>query len=642
MKKIIKPGLLNKVRQLFRVEGAFVVSLLIAGLWLASHPYRGLTHDARLYSIQALSHLYPNIFQNDIFFMYGSQDDYTLFSRLYAYLIGWLGLENAMRVVVGVGHLIWLYASWRISALLFFPKRLVFLALLVTLPGAYATSVFSYGEMFATARIIAEALTLASLAATLAGRPYLACMLLLLAVTQHPLMAFGGILLLALFWSIYILPKVSLRHIFVAVVILLVVTSLIFNFTNLFWRLVNVMDSEWLALIRQRNSYIFVSTWPLRDWNLLVLNFCLLAAAWYLNRDVLSRLFLAGLMLGLMAFLAIGITDQFWHSQLLIQAQPMRAFWLIKWLAVLAFASLLSFRENGHWVPLLFFAAWFAQDNIGGLIATAAFILSVRQPKQLPFSRLIWLVPIVAVLSWIIAKLAAMSLDMGDIAEQAPNNRVMFMSFNMGDLAVLFGAFMVGVVIFLWRQHNAVRASQRFHALLVFSAFSCFGFGLFHFMYNSAKPQLYFSGNKTEYLPKTFSSKIPNQAIVYWQDDIVKTWFLLGRSSYYSKVQSAGALFSRLSTMEMKRRADSLAVLGVRDSIWPFHGADHSPLFASEIHNGLYILCNHEPVDFVILNTKFSDWQVANWVDPMDQTSWWLYDCNQLKHIANDINSGLR
>jgi len=463
-------------------------------------------------------------------------------------------------------------------------------------------------------------------------------MLLLLAVTQHPLMAFGGILLFVLFLGVYLLPRVSPRYILVAVTIIITAIGLVFNFTNLLGRLVSIMDPEWLALIRERNSYVFISTWAIQDWNLLILNLCILGAGWRLNYGLLRRLFLAGLMLGLMTFFAAWISDQFWHSQLLIQAQPMRAFWLVTWLAVLAFASLLSFRHGAHWVPLLFLASWFAQDNIGGLIAVAAFVLSVLQPKKLPFSRLIWSLPIVAVLSRIIAKLAAMSLDLGDIADQiSPHNRVMIMSFDMGDLALLFGALTIGGMILLWRQHKDVRGSQLIHALLPLCACACFGFGLLYFVHNSAKPQPFFAGNQKVDLPGSFSSKIPKQAVVYWQDNLKKTWYLLGRRSYYSQYQSAGALFSRLSTMEMKRRADSLAVLGVRDSIWPFHEQERLILSLSEIRNGLYALCNHEPVDFVILKNKFSDWQVANWVDPMDQTTWWLYDCNQLKYIAKSI-----
>lgn len=640
MIKNIKLGLPDKIQQLFRADSTLIVSLLLAGLWLASHPYKGLFHDSTLYSVQALSHLYPDIFRNDIFFIYGSQDDYSLFSRAYAYLIDWFGLENAMKVVVVCGHLIWMYAAWRISALLSFPRRLVFLTLLIIVPGTYATQVLHYGEMFATARIIAEALTLVALAAALSNRPYLAGALLLLAVTQHPLMAFGGILLFVLFGGSYILPKVSLRYILVAVAIILVATGLIFDSTNLLGRLVSVMDPEWLALIRERNSYVFISTWSLQDWNLLVLNFCLLAAGWRLNYGWLSRLFWAGLMLGLMTLVAAWIGDQLWHSQLLIQVQPMRAFWLVKWLAVLAFASLLSFRDDEHWIPLLFSASWFAQDNIGSLIAVAAFVLSVLQPKKLPFSRLIWLLPIVAVLSRIMAKLAAISLEM-DIEDQVlPYNRFMSMSFNMGDMAMLVGAFMVGGLIFFWHQHNLLRGSRRLNALLLFFSCACFCFGLLHFMHNSAKPQPFFAAIQTEYLPKAFSSKIPKQAVVYWQDDLKKTWYLLGRRSYYSQYQSAGALFSRESTMEMKRRADWLAGLGVRDSIWLFHEPKRLILSPLEIRNGLYALCSHEPVDFVILKTKFSDWQVANWVDPMDQISWWLYDCNQLRYTAKGIEEG--
>ena len=60
------------------------VALLITGLYLFLHPYQGLIHDARLYTLQALNHLHPDLYSNDVFLKYGSQDSYTLFTPVYA------------------------------------------------------------------------------------------------------------------------------------------------------------------------------------------------------------------------------------------------------------------------------------------------------------------------------------------------------------------------------------------------------------------------------------------------------------------------------------------------------------------------------------------------------------------------------
>ena len=631
--------LTSRVKLIFRADGVIVASLLLAGLWLFAHPYRGLTHDAILYSFQALSHLYPEPFRGDLFFIYGSQDDYSLFSRLYAYLIGWLGLENATRMVLAFGHLIWLYSSWRISAVLPTPQRLAFLALLVALPGTYATKVFSYGEMFATARIVAEALTLAALAATLSRRPYLAGMLLLIAATQHPLMAFGGVLL-AILWGTLHRPP---HRVVGGAIVLGLAAGLALASTGLLGRLASPVDPEWLSLIRERNAYVFFSAWKLQDWNLLVLNFCLLGAGWRLNRGLLGRLFLSGLMLGVMTFLASWVGDQLWHSQLLIQIQPMRAFWLVKWLALLAFASLLSFSGNERWFPLLFSTSWFAQDSVGGVIALTGLVLSIWPIRKLSFPVHAWVLPAIALLGWIMARLieqhelllsiSHFADDFGpSIAGQTPV--VLVMLFVVKDLVALFGAVTAAGLYAVWTDRNE-GGSALVNRLLPLFAGAFFCLSLLISYQIGARPQPFFASYHTAGLPSNFLSLIPQDAVVYWQDSIAKTWFLLGRRSYYSRHQSAGALFSRAATMEMKHRADALAALGVHDSNWLFDAPEPASSPPSAIRSGLLALCSKEPVDFVILKTRFPDWQVEQWVDPANKTTWWLYDCYQLRRIGS-------
>src|SRR5687768_15276438 len=87
------------------------LALAVAGLYLALHPYLGITHDARLYTLQALNHLRPDLYGNDVFLRYGSQDDYTLFTRLHAVAIAWLGIEPAAAVLTFISHSAFLAAA---------------------------------------------------------------------------------------------------------------------------------------------------------------------------------------------------------------------------------------------------------------------------------------------------------------------------------------------------------------------------------------------------------------------------------------------------------------------------------------------------------------------------------------------------
>jgi hypothetical protein len=63
------------------------VCLALLACWVLVHPYRGMVHDALLYTLQALSRLYPESLGQDLFLAHGSQEDFTIFSRIYAPLI---------------------------------------------------------------------------------------------------------------------------------------------------------------------------------------------------------------------------------------------------------------------------------------------------------------------------------------------------------------------------------------------------------------------------------------------------------------------------------------------------------------------------------------------------------------------------
>lgn len=85
-----------------------LVSLLLLGIWLFAHPWGGIYGDAQLYALQALRHLHPDVYGNDLFFFSGSQDDYTFFSPLYAALIGLLGLHAATLALLLAAYVLWM------------------------------------------------------------------------------------------------------------------------------------------------------------------------------------------------------------------------------------------------------------------------------------------------------------------------------------------------------------------------------------------------------------------------------------------------------------------------------------------------------------------------------------------------------
>src|SRR5262249_37722572 len=92
---------------------------------------RGVRHDAILYTGQVLARLMPDRVGNDLFFVYGSQDKYSLFSALMAPLFERFGIGLSEMVVLGLCNAMFVAACW-------YPMRPWFPR---PLPGAAAVSV---------------------------------------------------------------------------------------------------------------------------------------------------------------------------------------------------------------------------------------------------------------------------------------------------------------------------------------------------------------------------------------------------------------------------------------------------------------------------------------------------------------------
>src|ERR1700736_3765821 len=91
------------------------LALMLVTLWLALHGYHGLTGDGQLYAFQAFARLHPQ-FAADLYLQNTSQDQFTLFSPLYAWWIGLLGLENAARSLTLLLALWFLAAAWNFAS----------------------------------------------------------------------------------------------------------------------------------------------------------------------------------------------------------------------------------------------------------------------------------------------------------------------------------------------------------------------------------------------------------------------------------------------------------------------------------------------------------------------------------------------
>ena len=176
------------------------VVLLLLTIWLLMHGYHGLTGDGRIYAFQAFARLHPQL-ANDLYLQNTSQDQFTLFSPLYAWCIGLLGLENSARLLT----LSFVCGSWRRIG----TSREM--SPTATPLGPESRSIDPRGKLrllecvpdsepFLTARLPAEALIITALACHVREKTWLSFLLSLAALLVHPLIALPGLIFIICLW----------------------------------------------------------------------------------------------------------------------------------------------------------------------------------------------------------------------------------------------------------------------------------------------------------------------------------------------------------------------------------------------------------------------------------------------------------
>ena len=617
----------------------------IAALWMLGHPYNGLWHDSRLYTAQALFHLHPDTYRNDLFFVFGSQDKYSVFGALYALVIASWGLAAAALAMTWLGQALWLGGAVYLLARLAPEHRIFWLALLLlcALPGGYSASygtsaLFSYGEGFVTARIYAEAATLFGIGLAFAGRWKAAALAIAGGVLLHPLMALPGALILI----VYALPLRRLPLLLAAagaaLLVLLAVPA-------------TSMDSRWYELALQRAPFLVLHKWALADWAPVTLSLSVLLCAWHLAEGKLKRLFLGVMIATLICMSASLVGGSLFPRALLLQLQPWRALWLTQWLALFAYAWLVLTHWRGT-APLrvamvLFLCAWLLLDLGESVLlaplAALAFLACARQAKVPDVSRPIWaLVLIVLVFSigyFIVVRnyalwgfIAAAAKGDALAAERLP---AMGLRLQLG-----FGILTVPLFVLAWRSAgNRRRAAARAIvaalicccALPVAAQLHTRGVGLF-------PKKLGADIARNDSLAQ-FRHAIPPQAVVYWEGvDVSYAWFLLERPSYLSREQTAGSIFSKETTYEGNRRALHVQPLSMRDTLksttWKLERDDELKVFTSPVATQRQVadLCQDPVLGFVVLSNPVEQLAyVAKWDVASVDKQYYLYDCRSVR-----------
>ncbi len=304
-----------------------LLCLLIAANAVAL-PYGNFVHDANLYGVQVLNRVDSGRFDGDLYFQYGSQDRYSLFSLVAAPIVARLGLPVGFFVLYIFSNALLLFALQQfVRALIKDPiiSTLALLFMAITPIPFGGLRIFHVNESFLTPRIAANALVLLGLERMLAGRLLQAWSLVLVALPLHPLMAFPGVLILAAWLA---LKHLRLKWLLGLLSLSALAVAMVLRNRSLGMQFLGAMDDAWKDIVHRSSPYLFPLDWMADDWLRIVLSFAVVLTAirhWGTG-DPVRRLLTA--MIGVAAVGLVGtVVACFLPYALPLQGQPYRWLW---------------------------------------------------------------------------------------------------------------------------------------------------------------------------------------------------------------------------------------------------------------------------------------------------------------------------
>jgi hypothetical protein len=636
-----------------------VLLLVMLALNAVALGYAGFTHDARLYGVQVLNQVEPGSFADDLFFRFGSQDRYSVFSRAVAPAARVLGLPLTFFLLYLVGKTFFLWAVLRLLAAILPDPRLVVLSALFaaasTMPfGGYA--IFCVNESFLTPRLFACALTLLALERMLGGRAGQALGLLFLAALLHPIMALAGFPVLALWWVSARLPaRLSLT--------LAAATGLgllgVLLYRPLGYALFGRMDDAWLDEVRIGTVYNFPLLWEPGDWLGLALSLtavCAGAVALRREQPRLARLLAIVAYVGAGGMLATTLASLAGY-RLLFQAQPYRAVWLLAVLQMPVVLLLLarawrSEREAsrlaavGLLTPLLL-QSWSREELLLPALLLPVCALVTRGLDREPRSRC-WLsaalLPsvVLGLLMWGVFR-CGLVVHFRERLGQHMNATAVW-NLALGCLGPTAWALVaLFAVTALSRQGHMRRPAVVVAVVFVLASVGWFAAETLP----AAKARFRRDNQDLEFVGAFLAAHSDGaKPTVYWcTGEVDRIWLDLRAHSFYDRLQIQGVMFSRRTALEGRRRACVVRQFEVerlcreQETISPHWRRLLEKLYrldfasARPTRDDLEALCREEGVDFAVLPHDFDGLYTAS------NGRVFIYDCKQVHAKLGTRNS---
>jgi hypothetical protein len=644
-----------------QLQPGLFVFLAGMGFWLLSHPYWGIWHDARVYTLMAVRWLDPVPFLRDPWFMFGSQDAFSLFSPLYGSAINLFGINAAAKWGSFLAGLSYVVASWFFSRALPLGRRrdLIFL-LLVSVQLVYcvndysATDAFRVSESFVTSRQFAVSFGMMGVAAAMAGRIGWSTSFLTISMLLHPLMG-----LWTLASTILVATRIRYR---MAVALVVFGSALLVGLSIFGAGVFKPVDGKWGALVQETSLIVFVTEGQHRLGFALICYSVLLMGARF-GQDDLRRWYKIVLLISLSAYAVNWFCSSFFPAAIVMQAQLWRANWFALVLAIVAAVDI-SMRLTGadrllRSVAIAAGSFLVLFPMVGALLAVLAacspneFLVSLSSRISNSRSTARRVIQITSVL--VVAILGTTALSevqaTGAMLWQAGETVDGLTDFFRG--LVFVGAFGFFAVIF-WV------AAGRKKLIFLVGALSL-GLVLLGFLQwdDRIPSKREFDeknwGRTSPDKPRIFADHVRAGDVVYWQGHPERVWFELRTASYASSTQAIGIVFSQEMALEIARRLGRVAMaatlapvapetvqslegavlLRTRERILPFLKVNdlHSYEAQALTIDGLKYICADMELDFVIHDAIFRSYVKASVRETVGRRPvvWNLYDCKYVR-----------
>jgi hypothetical protein len=572
-------------------------------------------HDSRLYTVQALDALMGGRFADDLHFLYGTQDQFTLFGLVYQPLLASLGIAKAAVLLTISGQAAWVCGLIYLARGVFDDQRTRWLAVVlsIALPGGIF---FEYGEPFLTPRLFAEATTLWALGVMLRGRAITALLLLCCSAVVHPIMTLPGLAVLFVYEANRWRGWWIIAGLAAACCLALACLHI-----QPFARILVRFDPVWFSIVAERDFFSVLGRWTTPQW-LEAANLLVLTALAFWTAEARERPFLLAVLAVALGGLAVTfVGGDLLRNVLIVDAQQYRATWI---LAVMAnvFVAPLLLRSRWNFCSSLTVVALACAGTLlivtqfvgaqGYLLATpmaaiAGLVLAWEHVRQRPVPDIIRIAGLLLVAAWCGTSLAILYQYLVWIGGLWPE-RFRLVATGFGFTVAVLVAIGVFVVAGAKSYQLVGRLLLAAAALLLPLAMS---------NWDQRTPWTRFV-ETTERPPGSLTSLLPEAKPIYWEGDVRVPWFVLKRASYFSCSQGTGAMFFRGTAISYQHRQESFRNMPTLDfsegQSCPSDEGEDSKAFTRE---HLASICASEPgLDTLVLLRPVPGVSGSRWMSP--------------------------